>query len=846
MRTNIFPFHKNILNQGEITEVQLCHLTPTQLEKILDPKEENILYPAEAYEPVLRGDFINSEYKKFDMDVNDSEYFNINLLHLTGERYLVGHYFKCISITEVEDGHLMTASIHQRAIVRDPVMEDTFAHGVSYEFPMAINMNEKSRKEKVNTIIMYLVEINKMQLEYVYDEDTLGNWVPKDHGFKFMTSKNTITEHEGLMQQIKEMVVELPVDSESVRRMMDSSTEKEYVSELTRYLRLWNNDKKNLYKSINEKYRVLLSYDKQNNDLNNLRKNLEAQLLFVNQELSASGHIRDDLLSVKSSDKKDGYADRIRASEIPEPIKEAALEEVDRLSQTHKDNTDHYKLCIYLDFILALPWKKEPEKKFDISKAEKLLNKNHYGMEKVKERILQQLAAQQFKKDKKGTVLLLVGPPGVGKTSIAQSIAKALDREYVRLSLGGVSREENLRGFQRTYTGSKAGRILDSMKSAGTTNPVFVLDEVDKLGGGGHSGDPHAALLEILDPAQNHGFVDHYLNLPYDLSDVFFVATANDLSDIPAPLRDRMEVIEVSSYTSEEKFHIAKDYIYSRTLDEYGLSSKHLRITGDAMKSMINDYTCEAGVRDLQRKFTQICLTTSKKVLVGKEPLPIRVKPSNLEEFLGDKVGRNDTIQSSNPPGVVNGLVASLAGGGVSLVETIKMPGTGQVVLTGQLGEVIQESAKLSQNLLRSRLPLKAIKFQELDLHIHFPQGAIPKDGPSAGITVFTALASLFTGKQVDSSIAMTGELTLSGRVLPVGGVKEKLLGASRAGVKKVLIPEANRMDLNQIPQEVKNQLDIITVSTVDEVLQETLGITIAPPKVMEIQQNFGQLNLAG
>ena len=841
MRTNIFPFQNNFLIQGEIAEVQLNHLTATELERIVDTTKKNVLYLGDVYESVVSEALKDAEDKGQEGKMKCLEYINIDLLQLTGEKYIVGHFFECIDLIQEEDGYVLTAHIRQRAVVRDFAMEENVVRGISNEFPMDIDLDVESRMKKVDTIFMYIREIEEMQLEYLFDKNVLDGKAVERTDFNFGQIQSFIQYHNEIMKFMKELVLKLPMEPECVRRMMDSSTEKDLVSEFTRYLRIWRDNKLKLYRNINEKYRLLMSYDNQQNDLRNLKNNLEAQLIFVKGKLKASHDEENDLLKRNSPNKKVGYADLIEASGMPDDIKWAALEEVERLSQITKDNSEYYKLCNYLDFMVALPWKKEPEKKFDIAKARELLNKSHHGMEKVKQRIIQQLAAQQFKKDKKGTVLLLIGPPGVGKTSIAQSIAKALGREYVRLSLGGVSCEEDLRGFQRTYIGSKGGRILESMKAAGTTNPVLVLDEIDKLGTDSHRGDPSSALLEVLDPNQNHGFVDRYLNLPYDLSDVFFVATANDRGGIPGPLRDRMEVIELSSYTSDEKFHIAKDYIYSKTLDDAGLSSKQLRITGGAIKSMISDYTYEAGVRDLQRKFETICRVASEKLLAGEEPVPLRVKASNLEEYLGDKVRRNDTILSTNPSGVVTALVASMAGGGVSLVESIKMPGTGQVELTGQLGDVIQESAKLSLNLLRSRLALKMIRFQELDIHIHFPQGSTPKDGPSAGITIFTALASLLTGKEVDSNLAMTGELTLSGRVFGVGGIKEKLLGAQRAGIKKVLIPEENSKDLENIPQEIKEQLEIITVSTVDEVLNLALGITIAPHETMWIQQDISQ-----
>jgi len=481
----------------------------------------------------------------------------------------------------------------------------------------------------------------------------------------------------------------------------------------------------------------------------------------------------------------------------------------------------------YLDFILALPWKKEEAKPVNLERARTILNARHYGLDKVKERILQHLAVTQLKKNNKGSILLLVGPPGTGKTSLGKSVAEALDRKYIRLSLGGIRDEAEIRGHRRTYVGALPGRILQNIKMAGVTNPVMVLDEVDKLMAGGFLGDPSGALLEVLDPEQNNSFTDHYLDLPYDLSDVFFIATANSLDTIPGPLLDRMEVIEITGYTSEEKFHIGKEHLLPEVLEDHGLTEEQLTIGDEVMKEIIENYTLEAGVRGLKKQFAAIARSVSEKIVSGTAETPIAIKKEDLEDMLGRQVSRHDRARKDNPPGVVTGLAWTPVGGEILFIEAADMPGSGEVTLTGQLGDVMKESARISLSLLKSRLPLDAVNFRERDIHIHVPSGAVPKDGPSAGIALFTALASLFTGKRVDPLLAMTGEITLRGEVLPIGGLKEKLLGARRAGIRKVLIPKENVIDLKEVPEEVKKDIQIVPVETIEDVLKETIAIDL-------------------
>ena len=432
--------------------------------------------------------------------------------------------------------------------------------------------------------------------------------------------------------------------------------------------------------------------------------------------------------------------------------------------------------------------------------------------------------------------VLIYGPPGTGKTSLGKSIAEVLGRKYVRISLGGVKDEAEIRGHRRTYLGALPGRIIQGMKRAGEKNPVFILDEVDKLMAA-YNGDPASALLEVLDPEQNDSFSDHYLDVPYDLSDVFFIATANSLRGIPEPLRDRMEIIEIGSYTSHEKFNIAKNHLISIVLEEHGLDETQLQIDDEALKTIIEKYTREAGVRGIKRQLSAVARVVSEKIVVGKVDIPYVVKDDMLYDILGHELTQYDLASKNNPPGVVTGLAWTPVGGEILFIEGAFMPGNGKLTLTGQLGDVMKESAKISQSLIRSRLAfnLKSVEFDKKDLHIHVPSGSIPKDGPSAGVVLLTTIASLVTGHEVDPKLAMTGEISLRGAVLPVGGIKEKVIAAHRAGIERIILPKENLKDLDDVPKDVRDEIKFIPVDTVEDVIKETIGIELPKPMMLEM-----------
>ncbi len=523
-----------------------------------------------------------------------------------------------------------------------------------------------------------------------------------------------------------------------------------------------------------------------------------------------------------------GYREKIEQSAMPEDVKKKAMAEVRKLESGGPHNHENSIIRNWLDLLLDLPWAAGEVKSIDIAEARTVLDRHHNGLEKVKERIVQHLAVMKLKKEKQGSILLFAGPPGTGKTSLGKSIAEALGRKYVRISLGGVRDEAEIRGHRRTYIGALPGRIIQGIRKAGTKNPVFVLDEVDKLASS-YAGDPASALLEVLDPEQNSTFSDHYLEVPFDLSDVLFIATANNLATIPAPLLDRMELITISGYTKNEKFAIARDHLIPAVLAEHGLDADTLTFDDAALHDIIDRYTREAGVRWLRKQLAKAARYVSEKIVAGTAEKPFVVTPDKLPVILGKEMIRQEVAKKEPVPGVVTGLAWTPVGGEILFIEGTFMPGKGNLTLTGQLGDVMKESASISLSLIRSRLAGQqgGFDFMTSDIHIHVPSGATPKDGPSAGVTLFTALASLITGKTAAPDLAMTGEITLSGAVMPVGGIKEKVLAAHRAGIRKVLLPRENERDLTDVPEDVRRELVFVPVDTVEDVLREALGITL-------------------
>ncbi|HMK60965.1 MAG TPA: endopeptidase La [Dissulfurispiraceae bacterium] len=515
---------------------------------------------------------------------------------------------------------------------------------------------------------------------------------------------------------------------------------------------------------------------------------------------------------------------KIEEAKMPEKVMKEAEKQLKRLEKMHPDSAESGTIRTYLEWLTELPWAKSTKDQLDIKAAENVLNEDHYDLEKVKERILEYLSVRKLKEKMKGPILCFIGPPGVGKTSLGRSIARSLGREFIRMSLGGVRDEAEIRGHRRTYVGALPGRIIQGIKQAGTNNPVVMLDEIDKLGSD-FRGDPSSALLEVLDPEQNNSFMDHYLAVPFDLSKVMFITTGNLADTIPGPLRDRMEILYLSGYTDEEKLQIARKYLVPKQLDEHGITSKILKISDSAIRQIISHYTREAGVRSLEREIANLCRKVAKQVAEGKAKL-FDVTASNMSKYLGVPKFLPEEEMKHNEVGVATGLAWTEAGGDVIYVEATLMKGKGTLTLTGQLGDVMKESAQAALSCIRSKereLGIEPDAFSQNDLHIHVPAGAIPKDGPSAGITMATAIASAFTGRQVRRDVAMTGEITLRGRVLPIGGLKEKALAAKRMGIKTVVVPKRNKKDVDDFPKYVKEGMNFVIVDTVDEVLKTTL-----------------------
>ncbi len=571
--------------------------------------------------------------------------------------------------------------------------------------------------------------------------------------------------------------------------------------------------------------------------------NREIELLLVQQKIQseAKGEIdktqreyflREQLKAIQRelgeiderTEEINEYKKKIQEAKMPEKVQKEAEKQLRRLEKMHPDSAEAGTIRTYLDWLVELPWSKSTKDNLNIKKAQKVLDEDHYDLEKVKERILEYLSVRKLKKKMKGPILCFIGPPGVGKTSLGRSIARSLGREFVRMSLGGVRDEAEIRGHRRTYVGALPGRIIQGIKQAGTNNPVFMLDEIDKIGMD-FRGDPSSALLEVLDPEQNSAFVDHYLAVPFDLSNVMFITTGNMVDTIPGPLRDRMEIIYLSGYTEEEKLGIAKNYLLPKQLEEHGLTEKILKVADSALKILISQYTREAGVRNLEREIANLCRKVAKQIASGKKKRFV-ITSKNINKYLGAPRYLPEEEMKEDEIGVATGLAWTETGGEIIYVEATTMKGRGNLTLTGQLGDVMKESAQAALSYVRSKakdLGIREDTFGKVDIHIHVPAGAIPKDGPSAGITMATAIASALTGRPVDKKVAMTGEVTLRGRVLPIGGLKEKVLAAKRMGINRVIIPKRNEKDLEDIPKYVKKDMEFLFVEKMDDVLKIAL-----------------------
>ncbi|WP_339323870.1 endopeptidase La [Paenibacillus sp. FSL W8-0194] len=603
---------------------------------------------------------------------------------------------------------------------------------------------------------------------------------------------------------------------------------------ITSHLSLKIKDKQEILETIDVGKRLEKLLDILNNEREvlELERKINQRVKKQMEKTQKEYYLREQMKAIqKELGEKEGRAgeveelrEQMAKQELPERVKEKVEKEIDRLEKMPASSAEGGVIRNYVDWLLALPWSTKTEDDLDIHKAEQVLNEDHYSLDKPKERVLEYLAVQQLVKKMKGPILCLVGPPGVGKTSLARSIARSLNRKFVRISLGGVRDEAEIRGHRRTYVGAMPGRIIQGMKTAGALNPVFLLDEIDKMASD-FRGDPSAALLEVLDPEQNNTFSDHFIEIPFDLSQVMFITTANAIHNIPRPLLDRMEVLNIPGYTELEKLQIAKRYLLPKQKKEHGLQDEQLQIGEDALLKVVREYTRESGVRNLEQQVAALCRKAAKKIVSGESDA-ITIGADDVKEYLGAPKFRHGVADLEDQIGAVTGLAWTEVGGDTLVIEVTVVPGSGKLTLTGKLGDVMKESAQAAFSYTRSKAAELGIDpdfHEKNDIHIHIPEGAIPKDGPSAGITIATALISALTKKHVSKHVAMTGEITLRGRVLPIGGLKEKSLAAHRAGYKKILLPKDNERDLRDIPESVRDEVEFVPVSHMDQVLKHAL-----------------------
>ena len=668
----------------------------------------------------------------------------------------------------------------------------------------------KFRKTKIEN--NYEIEINLREEvdDISIEEETsklmkmkseLTNFI-KDNQWSFMV-RAYIMQWKSLSEVICAISSWLPNSEEEKYALLKEDSKKKRTEKI----------EKMIYEYINIESITKSAKNKEDEDLKKMYKetSIRKQIDYLEKELE---EINPDCVSETSE-----FERKIEKSGMNKDAKKEALKVLNRLKQEGNSSQEYGMLYDYLDFMTSLSWKKEKFKNYDISKAKEVLDKEHFGLKKVKKRIIEEIAVMNLNKKQSGSILLFVGPPGTGKTSVASSIAKALNRKYVRISLGGIRDEAEIRGHRRTYLGALPGRIMSGIEKSGVSNPVIVLDEVDKLITS-YDGDPASALLEVLDPEQNNTFTDHYLNVPYDLSDTLFICTANSIDKIPEPLLNRMEVIEFSGYTPMEKEQIAKEYLIPESMKKIGLTKKQIGFTSSGIKNIIKDYTMESGVRGLKRIIEHLCRESALKIVTGEEN-KIEITNKNYSEYIDIHKIHHDEVGKSTNSGIITGLAWTSAGGEILFIESSMTKGKGKLTITGQLGDVMKESIQIAISLIKNIYPEYVKKISESDIHIHVPEGAVPKDGPSAGITITTALASLLANKKVSGNIAMTGEVSLRGNVMPIGGLKEKLMAAERAGVKKAFIPKDNIDDLKDIPEEIKEKIEVIPVTTVKEVLKE-------------------------
>lgn len=727
------------------------------------------------------------------------------------------------------DDHLIFLTTQKEISIDEPGEEDLYTRGTLTRVKQMLKLP--------NGTIRVLVEgLQRAEIIEFYDETS--HYAVSIEAFEEPTTKDV--EDQALMRTMLEyfeqyIKVSKKISAETYSAVADIEEPGRMADIIASHLPLKLKEKQEILETTNIKERMnqVIEIIHNEKEVLNLEKKIGQRVKKSMERTQKEYYLREQMKAIqKELGDKEGktgevaaLTEKIEKAGMPEHIQQIALKELDRYEKIPSSSAESAVIRNYIEWLVALPWSHATEDDLNIHKAERILNEDHYGLEKVKERVLEYLAVQKLTNSLKGPILCLAGPPGVGKTSLARSIASSLNRKFVRISLGGVRDESEIRGHRRTYVGAMPGRIIQGMKKAGTINPVFLLDEIDKMSND-FRGDPSSAMLEVLDPEQNHNFSDHYIEEPYDLSKVMFIATANDLGTIPGPLRDRMEIITIAGYTELEKIHIAKDHLLPKQIKEHGLSKSQLQIREDGIQKIVRYYTREAGVRSLERQLATICRKTAK-ILVSGEKKKVVITEKNIEEFLGKTKFRYGQAELEDQVGVATGLAYTTVGGDTLQIEVSLAPGKGKLVLTGKLGDVMKESAQAAFSYVRSKAKELGIEedfHEKYDIHIHVPEGAVPKDGPSAGITITTALVSALSGKPIRKEVGMTGEITLRGRVLPIGGLKEKSLSAHRAGLTKIIIPKDNEKDIDDIPESVREDLNFVLVSHVDDVLKHALN----------------------
>ncbi|MGJ7912326.1 endopeptidase La [Neobacillus sp. LXY-1] len=726
------------------------------------------------------------------------------------------------------DDHLIFLTTQKDVSIDEPSEDDLYKYGTLTKVKQMLKLP--------NGTIRVLVEgLNRAEIETFHEEEDYYSV----NIITYEDEESKDVEDQALMRTMLdyfEQYIKLSkkISAETFATVSDIEEPGRMADLIASHLPIRLKDKQEILETIDIKQRMnrVIDIIYNEKEVLNLEKKIGQRVKRSMERTQKEYYLREQMKAIqKELGDKEGktgeiaeLTKKVEEAGMPEHVHQAAMKELDRYEKVPSSSAESAVIRNYIEWLISLPWSKKTEDDIDILRAEKILNQDHYGLEKVKERVLEYLAVQKLTNSLKGPILCLAGPPGVGKTSLARSIATSLNRHFVRVSLGGVRDESEIRGHRRTYVGAMPGRIIQGMKKAGTINPVFLLDEIDKMSSD-FRGDPSSALLEVLDPEQNHNFSDHYIEETYDLSKVMFIATANSLATIPGPLLDRMEVISIAGYTEMEKVHITRDHLLPKQIKENGLSKSTLQVRDDAILKTVRYYTREAGVRSLERQMATLCRKTAK-IIVSGEKKRVVVTDKNVEEFLGKPRFRYGQAETEDQIGVATGLAYTTVGGDTLQIEVSLAPGKGKLVLTGKLGDVMKESAQAAFSYVRSKaeeLGIETDFHEKYDIHIHVPEGAVPKDGPSAGITIATALVSALTGKAIRREVGMTGEITLRGRVLPIGGLKEKSLSAHRAGLTKVILPKDNEKDIDDIPESVRNELEFVPVSHVDEVLKHAL-----------------------